>query len=106
MADVLLASLKTLANEKRRVQELKSKEQHLASQERRIIVNLNRVLAEVGYRVRPVDGHDARSRGGNGGARTAPKRLHCPKCDRRFSHPLPMARHVSAMHGAKKKARG
>jgi uncharacterized C2H2 Zn-finger protein len=38
------------------------------------------------------------------GPRTAPrrKRLKCPRCNRRFSHRLPMARHVSAMHRSKK----
>lgn len=33
------------------------------------------------------------------------RRLHCPapKCDRTFSHPLPMARHMAATHGKKRK---
>jgi uncharacterized C2H2 Zn-finger protein len=34
------------------------------------------------------------------------KRLKCPKCDRRFAHPLPLARHVSASHGVSKRKKG
>jgi hypothetical protein len=78
---------------------LAAKTQRLAGTERALIANLNRGLSGFGYRLVPLDGGAPRP-----SRRMAPKRLHCPECDRRFSHPLPMARHRSATHGVKKKS--
>ena len=34
-------------------------------------------------------------------AAKAPKRLRCPRCDRRFAHPMNLGRHLQATHGRK-----
>jgi hypothetical protein len=99
MADTLLISLKRLAREK---QGLKQKGHVVAQTERRLLANLTRVLPTIGYRLVPLTGQGLRGATTNGARRV--KRLSCPKCDRRFAHPLPLARHLSATHGAKKAA--
>jgi uncharacterized C2H2 Zn-finger protein len=103
MAKTLVASLKKLAREKRGIRE---KEQGIAHTERRVIERIGRSLSGTGYRLVPVDGdHFKAARPATTPRRAAAKRLRCPKCDRRFSHRLPMARHVSATHGMKKTAK-
>jgi len=102
MADRLLTALRKFANDKHGLQE---KEQQLAGVEKRLIQTVSRLLTRVGYRVVPLNGHGVRSGTHAVPRRLAPKRLTCPKCDRRFAHPLPMARHMSATHGIKKTAR-
>ena len=74
----------------------------VARTERRLIDDLGRLLPTIGYRLVPSTA--ARFRGVvlNGPRRI--KRLQCPKCDRRFAHSLPLARHLSATHGIKKGA--
>ena len=103
MADRLLDSLKKFAQDK---SGLREREQRLAATERRLLQTVGRLLSRVGYRVLPGTGHDART-GQPGGVhrRAKAKRLRCPKCERRFSHPLPMSRHMSATHGIKKGAK-
>ena len=103
MADRLLDSLKKFAQDK---SGLREKEQRLADTERRLIQTVTRLLSRVGYRVVPLTGHDTKAGQPHGiPRRAAAKRLLCPKCDRRFSHPLTMARHMSATHGVKKSAK-
>ena len=102
MADKLLAALRKFAEDKNGLRE---HERRVAETERRLIQTVSRLLTRVGYRVAPLDGPDARAGGRAIPRRPAPKRLSCPKCDRRFSHPLPMARHMSATHGIKKTAK-
>jgi uncharacterized C2H2 Zn-finger protein len=62
-----------------------------------MIDSLRNLLPQMGYRVIPAAGS------GRSGALVPtvlkPKRLRCPKCERRFAHPLPMARHLKATHG-------
>lgn len=99
MADTLLVSLKRLAREK---QGLRHKGQLVAQTERRLVENLRRVLPAIGYRLTPLTA--AYLKGATNGLRRV-KKLPCPKCDRRFAHPLPLARHLSATHGVKKAAR-
>lgn len=77
---------------------LNAKAQQLAQTEQRLIENLSRALSGVGYRVVPAQDGTATA-GGTGRTRGLPKRLRCPECDRRFAHPLPMARHMKATHG-------
>jgi hypothetical protein len=102
MANTVLESLRKLAREKGR---LKVKQREMASAERRLIDQVGRLLAGFGYHLASSNG-----RAGNGArptaaaARTLPKRLQCPNCDRRFARPLHLARHTSAMHRAKKTA--
>ena len=76
----------------------------LAKTERALIGDLGRLLSDVGYRLVPSGRASRGKRSSNNDAPALPKRLRCPRCDRRFSHPLPMARHMSATHGAKKTA--
>jgi len=96
VASTLSKSLDGLFRAKGR---LATKTHALAKTERTVIEQLSRALSGIGYRVVPNTG-DGFPLHKNG--RMARKRLRCPKCDRRFSHPLPMARHMVATHGAKK----
>jgi hypothetical protein len=101
MAETLVSSLKKLAREKRGIRE---KEREVAHAERRVIENIRRLLSGAGYRLLPVGGdHLKAPRPAMSVHAARVKRLRCPKCDRRFAHPLPMARHMSATHGAKKR---
>ena len=100
MADTLVTSLKRLAREK---QGLRHRGQAVAKTERRLVEDLGHLLPTIGYRLVPLSGVKLAGTMGDGSRRV--KRLRCPKCDRRFAHPLPMARHLSATHGAKKAAR-
>ena len=95
-----VASLKKLVRDKREVED---KARQVATVERRLIHYLERVLSGAGYRLLPVERNHGRASGPTvmmGRAKV--KRLRCPECDRRFAHPLPMARHMSATHGLKK----
>jgi uncharacterized C2H2 Zn-finger protein len=100
MAETLMSSLKKLAREKRGINE---KERDVAHTERRVIEHVGRLLSGTGYRLVPVgDDRLKAARPATTTHRARVKRLRCPKCDRRFAHPLPMARHMSATHGRKK----
>jgi hypothetical protein len=102
MAQTLVASLKKLARDKRRLHEMG---RAVARVEQRVIKQLGRTLGGAGYRLLPVGG-DRVEAGGlvPAKARARVKRFRCPKCDRRFAHPLPMARHMSATHGTRRRA--
>src|SRR5262249_2855539 len=97
MADTLVTSLKRLAREK---EELRHRGQLVAKTERRVVEDLSRLLPTIGYRLVPEGSAKMKGMAVNGTRRI--KRLLCPKCDRRFAHPLPLARHLSATHGIKK----
>jgi uncharacterized C2H2 Zn-finger protein len=100
MAETLVSSLKKLARAKRDIRE---KEREVAHTERRVTERIGRWLSGTGYRLVPVGGdHVKAAKPATTTRRATAKRLRCPKCDRRFAHPLPMARHLSATHGAKK----
>ena len=86
----------------------------LAAKEKQLIADLNRVLPQLGYQVVPLDNgaasrvpaEGATTRGGSRAqvlVKTAPKSLACPRCARRFAHPLHLGRHISATHGIKRK---
>jgi len=101
MAEILVSSLKKLVRDKRALEE---KAHQVAAVERRLITHWSQVLARAGYRLLPVGGDSLQAsawKTRQGRARV--KRLRCPKCDRRFAHPLPMARHMSATHGPKRR---
>jgi hypothetical protein len=76
----------------------------VATKERELISNLNRVLPDMGYRVVPIDAQasksESRVRRGRL-IRPRGKPLVCPQCPRTFAHPLHLGRHMSATHGAK-----
>jgi uncharacterized C2H2 Zn-finger protein len=110
MAENLVAVLRQLVLRKVALQE---KERQLGRKEQQILETLGKLLPRIGYRVVAAgsDGGAAGSEGGaltqsNGGRKALkplkPKRITCPKCDRRFAHPLPLARHLSATHGIRK----
>ncbi len=99
MADTLVTSLKRLAREK---EGLRHRGQLVAKTERRLIEDLGRLLPTVGYRLVPLGAGKLKGLTADGRRRV--KNVLCPKCDRRFAHPLPLARHLSATHGIKKGA--
>lgn len=84
---------------------LTAKERKLAKQERYIIREMGRVLPKVGYRLVSLNGRPNKREGVRRKRALLPRTLKCPKCDRRFSLPAHVARHLSAMHGAKRTAR-
>jgi len=101
MAAGMLASLKKLAHERERLRE---RERKIVAAERGHVRQLDRLLSSLGYRVIPDnERHSTISLGTP--KRSRRKTLKCPKCDRRFSHPLPMARHMTATHEARRRAR-
>ena len=103
MADTLVKSLGSLVQERKALQR---KEQQLAQRQRQLIKGLDQLLHSIGYQLTPVgDGRGpAPSRGGVIKTQ-AGRHLKCPQCDRRFTHRLPLARHVSASHRPKKQKR-
>ena len=79
---------------------LHSRRQALAKKERRLIADLTRVLLKIGYHAIPAGTTATLRRSG----RAARKTLACPRCSRRFAYRLHLGRHLSATHGAKKRA--
>jgi uncharacterized C2H2 Zn-finger protein len=104
LSSKLLKSLHAVTRDK---QNLTEKARRLEQTEQQLMDQLSRALTPVGYRVVSLRtaGSAASARAGRRAGGTLPKRLRCPKCDRRFSHPLPMARHVAATHSVKPAAR-
>jgi uncharacterized C2H2 Zn-finger protein len=100
MVDRLVKTLAALARDR---QALQRKEQQLAHRQRQLIKDLSTMLHGIGYTLRP-SGNGQGSSGSAGEALRIPGRkvIKCPKCDRRFAHRLPLARHLSASHGMKK----
>ena len=92
MLDTLFKSFDGLLREKH---SLTAKANQLAKSERKLVEKLSRALMGSGYRVVPVAGQERAVGKGRGRI----KRLKCPKCERMFAHPLPMARHLKATHG-------
>jgi hypothetical protein len=103
MVDTLVKSLSSLVRER---QTLQRKGQQLAQRQHQLVKGLGRLLQGIGYRLTPISGGKAQSPESNGAVKVARrKRLKCPKCDRRFAHPLPLSRHLSASHKATRRAR-
>ena len=76
----------------------------VATKERELISNLNRVLPDMGYRVVPIAVQAQKSESRARRARLIRpqgKPLLCPQCSRTFAHPLHLGRHMSATHGSK-----
>ena len=96
MADTLVKSLGSLVQERKALQR---KEQQLAQRQQQLIKDLDQLLHGIGYQLKPLGNGKGLATSSNGVMKTqARKHLKCPKCDRRFTHRLPMARHVSASH--------
>jgi uncharacterized C2H2 Zn-finger protein len=102
MANRPFASLIQLAGERKRLQ---LKERKLLAAERRVLGRVDRLLAQFGYRLIAGNGPTPRAQAVSTPKKELPKTLPCPKCDRRFSRQMHVARHMSAMHGGQKKAK-
>lgn len=90
--------LKLLTRLVRERKALDARERRHAQRERQVIQSLQQLLPGMGYRV--VTAGSSQGRPTSASPRLLkPKRLQCPKCERRFAHPLPMARHLKATHG-------
>jgi uncharacterized C2H2 Zn-finger protein len=104
MVDTLVKSLGVLVRERKALQR---KGEQLAQRQHQLVKGLGRLLEGIGFQLTPIGSGKVGSAQSNGGAKVGGrKHLKCPKCDRRFAHALPLARHVSATHGMKKKGRG
>jgi uncharacterized C2H2 Zn-finger protein len=98
MVDSLVKSLGSLARER---QALQRKEQQLAQRQQQLIKDLDQLLHGIGYQLTPLGNGKGLATSPNGLVKKqARKHLKCPKCDRRFAHRLPLARHFSASHQA------
>src|SRR5215467_14954727 len=103
MADTLVQSLGSLVQERMALQQ---KEQQLAQRQRQLIKGLGQVLHGIGYQLKPLGNVKGPTTSASGVRKTqGRKHLKCPKYDRRFAHPLPLARHVSASHRPTKQKR-
>ena len=103
MADTLVQSLGSLIQERKVLQR---KEQQLAQRQRQLIKKVGKLLRGVGYQLKPLGNVKGPTTSASGVIKTqGRKHLKCPKCDRGFAHRLPLARHVSASHRAKKQKR-
>jgi hypothetical protein len=96
-------SLKKLRRDQRA---LKEKERQIADAERRLRQQVGGLLSSIGYRLVATNADTTAQTVRGKRTRALPKNVKCPKCDRRFSHPLPMARHMSATHPRKWRKRG
>jgi uncharacterized C2H2 Zn-finger protein len=100
MADTLVKSLGSLVQKRKALQR---KEQQLAQRQQQLIKDLDQLLRGIGYQLKPVENGKGPTISASGVIKTqGRKHLKCPKCERRFSHRLPLARHVSASHRPQK----
>jgi uncharacterized C2H2 Zn-finger protein len=99
MADRSFVSLTRLARQRQR---LHVKERELLAAERRVLRQVDRLLAQLGYRLIAGNGPTSKARAVGERKQELPKTLRCPKCDRRFSRQMHVARHMSAMHKGQK----
>jgi len=83
--------------------DLTHREKKLADLERRIIQEMGRVLPSLGYRIVSANGRASKRPSLLIRKRSLDKdkSLKCPRCDRHFSLKMHVARHLSAIHGAK-----
>jgi len=103
MADTLVKSLGSLVRDRK---SLVRRERKLAQRQVELVKGLGRLLRGIGYELRPIGGRPARAAAAHrSGLSDAHKPLKCPSCDRRFAHPLPLSRHVSASHARKRTRR-
>lgn len=104
MVDTLVKSLGTLVRERRTLQR---KQEQLAQRQHQLVKGLGRLLQGIGYQLTPMGSGKTGSAQVDGAVKAkGRKRLKCPKYDRHFAHPLPLARHVSASHRLRKRKKG
>jgi uncharacterized C2H2 Zn-finger protein len=71
----------------------------VVQRQQQLIKDLDQLLRGIGYQLKPMVNGKGLAISSNGAIKTqARKHIKCPKCDRRFAHRLPLARHVSASH--------
>jgi uncharacterized C2H2 Zn-finger protein len=102
MADRPLALLTHLARQRQR---LERQTRDLLAAQRRVLGRVDRLLSALGYRLIAANGPTSKAGAVGRRKQELPKTLPCPKCDRRFSRQMHVARHMSAMHGDQKKAK-
>jgi uncharacterized C2H2 Zn-finger protein len=103
MADTLVKSLGSLVQERKALQR---KEQQLAQRQLQLIKEVGQLLRGVGYQLKPLGNVKGPTTSSSGVSKTqGRKHLKCAKCDRRFAHRLPLARHMSASHRPKRQKR-
>ena len=95
------ALLSALGRITKRRQALKAREHGLVGRERKLVDAIGRALSDLGYRFVPLDEGKATSRARVTGKPRVRQDLKCPKCERRFSFVMHVARHMSAMHATK-----
>jgi hypothetical protein len=86
-------------------QALKSMERRLADREHELVADIGRALSDLGYRLMPLE-EDKTTRRRAARKSVVRHDLQCPKCDRRFSFVMHVARHMSAMHRRGGRQRG
>lgn len=74
-----------------------------------MMADLSEALAPLGYTVTPMSTlsveeapRGPRRRTKRAAVPEGRKALKCPRCPRRFAHPLPMSRHLVATHGQRR----
>jgi len=89
---------------------LTAKQRELAVQERRIMDDMGRMLSGLGYRLVSTNGQQNGAERPQGRSRPLPKKplpkkLKCPRCERRFSLGMHVARHLNTTHRRGRRAR-
>ena len=95
----LLPSLRTLA--KKRLA-LNAMERRLDAEERKVMEAMSRKLSRWGYRIVTTSERVPKATAIRRRRRLARQNLKCPKCGRRFSFTMHLARHMNAMHPTRK----
>jgi uncharacterized C2H2 Zn-finger protein len=97
-------TLESLTRIARAQRNLGNQAKQLAEVERRTVGEVRGLLAKIGYDLVAMDdrGSAKRQTPRRHARGILPKILKCPKCDRRFSLQMHVARHLSAMHKPEK----
>jgi hypothetical protein len=100
-------TLESLTRITRAQRNLGNQAKQLAEAERRTVAEVRGLLAKIGYDLVAMDdrGSAKRQTPRRHARGILPKILKCPKCDRRFSLQMHVARHLSAMHKSAKPTR-
>ena len=86
--------------------DLNSREHALANRERKLVADIGQALSAFKYRLVRLDEDGVSSRTRVNRRPRVRRDLKCPKCERRFSFAMHVARHMNAMHSRKKRSVG
>jgi hypothetical protein len=103
MAEVNVA-LTTFHGIAKQREALKSLERRLADRERRLVGDIGRALSGFGYRLARLDEAEVTAPARGNRKLRVRQDLKCPKCGRRFSFVMHVARHMNAMHLTKNRS--